>query len=118
MNSFSEELAKTSKAIYDVAGITPELFRPPYGLPYIRSEEYKNALSQYKTVLWNVDSMDSRVSGISSSEIATAVINKVKSKRNAIILFHNTSAREETARALPEIIEYLIDSGYTILSME
>ncbi|MHB1394770.1 MAG: polysaccharide deacetylase [Clostridia bacterium] len=116
--SFSEELAKTSKAIYDVAGITPELFRPPYGAPYIRSEEYKNALSQYKTVLWNVDSMDSRVSGINSSEIAAAVKSQVKSKRNAIILFHSTGAREETAKALPEIIQHLMDSGYTILSME
>lgn len=116
--SFSEELAKTSKAIYDVVGITPELFRPPYGVPYIRSEEYKNALSQYKTVLWNVDGMDSRVSGITSSEIAAEVKSQVKSRRNAIILLHSTGAREETARALPEIIQYLIDNGYTISSME
>jgi peptidoglycan/xylan/chitin deacetylase (PgdA/CDA1 family) len=118
VDNFSKELAKTSKAIYDVVGITPNLFRPPYGAPYIRGEEYKTALSQYKTVLWNVDSMDSRVKGINSGEIAVAVKRQVKGKRNAIILFHSTSAREETAKALPEIIQYLIDEGYTIASME
>ncbi len=118
VSSFTEELSKTSKAIYDVVGTAPNLFRPPYGAPYIRSQEYKNALSQYKTVLWNVDSMDSRVKGISSSQIASEVKGQLKNKQNAIILFHNTSARAETAKALPEIIQYLIDNEYTMLSIE
>ena len=51
-------------------------------------------------------------------EITAALKSQVKSKGNAIILFHSTSAREETAKALPEIIQYLIDNGYTILSVE
>lgn len=118
VKSFSEELEKTSKAIYDAVGITPKLFRPPYGAPYIRSQEYKDALSQYKTVLWNVDCMDSRVKGITSSRIAAEVKNQVKNKRNAIILFHSTSARGETAKALPEVIEYLLDNGYSISRFE
>ena len=118
VKNFSDELAKTSKAIYDAVGIDPKLFRPPYGAPYIRSQEYKDALAQYKIVLWNVDSMDSRVKGITGSGIAAAVIGQLKNKQNAIILFHSTSAREETAKALPEIIEYLMDNGYNILRLE
>ena len=118
VKKFSDELARTSKAIYDAVGITPELFRPPYGAPYIRGKEYKDALSEYKIVLWNVDSMDSRIKGITGSEIVAAVKNQLKNKNKAIILFHSTSAREETAKALPEIIEYLIDNGYSILRLE
>lgn len=118
VKKFSEELARTDKAIQDAVGITPKLFRPPYGAPYIRSKEYKDALSGYKTVLWNVDSMDSRVKGISSSEIAAAVKKQLKNKNKAIILFHSTSAREETAKALPEVIQYLIDNGYEIERLE
>lgn len=118
VKSFSEELVKTSKAIYDAVGIIPKLFRPPYGAPYIKSQEYKDALSEYKIVLWNVDSMDSRVKGITSTEIAATVKDQLKNKRNAIILFHSTSAREETAKALPEIIQYLIDNEYNITRLE
>lgn len=118
VKSFSDELSKTSNAIYDAVGIKPKLFRPPYGAPYIRSLEYKAALVQYKTVLWNVDSTDSRVKGITSDEIAAAVISQLKKKDNATILFHSTSAREETVKALPEIIEYLISNGYSISRLE
>lgn len=118
VKSFSNELARTSNEIYDAVAINTKLFRPPYGAPYIRSREYKAALSQYKIVLWNVDSMDSRVKNISGSEIATAVKDQLKNKSNAIILFHSTSARQETVKALPEIIEYLIDNGYSITRFE
>ncbi len=118
VKNFSDELARTSKAIYDAVGIMPKLFRPPYGAPYIRSQEYKAALAEYEIVLWNVDSMDSRIKGITSSEIAAAVKSQLKNKSKAIILFHSTSAKEETAKALPEIIEYLIDNGYSILRLE
>lgn len=118
VKKFSDELARTSKAIYDAVGIKTKLFRPPYGAPYIKSPEYKAALSGYKIVLWNVDSMDSRGKGITSSGIIEAVKSQVKNKRNAIILFHSTSAKKETVKALPEIIEYLIDNGYRILRLE
>jgi len=118
VKKFSDELARTSKVIYDAVGIKTKLFRPPYGAPYIKSPEYKAALSDYKIVLWNVDSMDSRVKGITGSEIIEAVKKQVKNKRNAIILFHSTSAKGETVKALPEIIEYLIDNGYSILRLE
>ncbi|HYE83147.1 MAG TPA: polysaccharide deacetylase family protein [Clostridia bacterium] len=118
VKSFSEELAKTAKAIYDAVGITPKLFRPPYGARYIKNQEYKDALSEYKTILWNVDSMDSRVKGITSTEIVDTVKEQLKSKRNATILFHSTSAREETAKALPEIIQYLIENEYSISKLE
>lgn len=118
VESFVQELAKTTKAIYDVTGITTRLFRPPYGAPYIRKQEYKDALAQYKIVLWNVDSMDSRVKGITSAAIAAEVKRQVQGKKEATILFHNTSAKEETAKALPEIIQYLLDNGYNIESLK
>jgi peptidoglycan/xylan/chitin deacetylase (PgdA/CDA1 family) len=118
VKNFSDELVRTTNAIYDAVGIKPKLFRPPYGAPYIRSREYKEALSQYKTVLWNVDSMDSRVKGITSSGIAASVKEQLKNKSNATILFHSTSARVETVKALPEIIEFLIDNGYSISILE
>lgn len=118
VNKFSEELGRTSKAIYSAVGIRTKLFRPPYGAPYIRGKDYKAALSDYKIVLWNVDSMDSRVKDITSSTIVETVKKQLKSKQKANILFHSTASRTETVKALPEIIEYLIDNGYSISRLE
>lgn len=118
VDKFSEELASTSKAIYSAVGIRTKLFRPPYGAPYIRGKDYKAALSGYRIVLWNVDSMDSRVKDITSSGIVEAVERQLKSKQKATILFHSTASRTETVKALPEIIEYLIDNGYSISRLE
>lgn len=115
---FSEELKKTSQVIADVTGKAPKLFRPPYGMNYIKSEAYQKALADYTVAGWNVDSMDSRSKDISSSQIVGYVKYQVKNKSKAIILLHNSASREETVKALPEIIEYLADSGYEILPLE
>lgn len=69
-------------------------------------------------MLWNVDSMDSRIKQITSSQIVESVERQLKGKRKATILFHSSSSRSETVKALPEVIEYLIDNGYTISCIE
>ena len=40
------------------------------------------------------------------------------SLESVIILFRSFRAWEEAAKALPEIIQYLIDEGHTILNIE
>ncbi|MFZ5353391.1 MAG: polysaccharide deacetylase family protein [Bacillota bacterium] len=114
INSFKEELKKTDELIYEVIKKDTRLFRPPYGATYIKSDEYKEALKNYKTVLWNVDSKDSSSKRLSSSEIFENVRNQVDGKSSAIIIMHDGGAREETIKALPDIIEYLLENGFDI----
>ncbi len=115
---FSEELKKTAQAIADITGKAPTLFRPPYGMNYIKGEAYQNVLKQYKVVGWNVDSMDSRSKDVDSSQILGNVRYQTKTKDKAIILMHNSATRGETVKALPQIIEFLADNGYELLPLE
>lgn len=112
------EIDKTNAAIYNAVGITTKLFRPPYGGTYIRSDIFKSVLNPYRTILWNIDSMDSKSISITSDEIIDSVINQVKNKKSAVIIMHDSSTHMETVKALPAIIKYLKDNGFVILPIE
>lgn len=114
-SSLKEEIDKTNKVLYEAAGITISLFRPPYGGTYIKRGELKAVLNPYRTILWNVDSMDSRSRDISSAEILNNIISQVKNKKSAVIIMHDSGTHMETAKALPDIIKYLKENGFTIL---
>lgn len=109
------EIDKTNEVIFNAVGIVPRLFRPPYGGTYIRNDKFKQVLSPYKTVLWNVDSMDSKSISIKSEYIISSVIEQVKNKRSAIIIMHDSGTHIETAKSLPAIIKYLLDNEFTLL---
>jgi peptidoglycan/xylan/chitin deacetylase (PgdA/CDA1 family) len=112
------EIDKTNTALYHAAGISTKLFRPPYGGTYIKKAELQAVLTPYKTILWNVDSMDSRSRTITRKEILNNVINQVKNKKSAVIIMHDSGTHIETAKALPDIIKYLKDNNFTILPVK
>ena len=91
-----------------MTGVTPTLFRCPYG-EY--DDHVINAVNSMgmTAVQWDVDSLDWK--GISAADIQKRVLSKVQP--GSIILFHN--AAENTPEALPGIIESLLADGYTIV---
>jgi len=108
------EIDKTNAAIFKAIGITTRLFRPPYGGPYIRKDMFQEVLKPYNTILWNVDSEDSKALNVSRDVILSNVKNQVKNKRSVIIIMHDSSTHIETAKALPDIIKYLKDNSFVI----
>lgn len=112
------EIEKTNAALYNAAGISTTLFRPPYGGPYIKKAEFQAVLTPYKTILWNVDSRDSQSRTIKAKEILNNVINQVKNKKSAVIIMHDSGTHIETAKALPDIIKHLKDNNFTILPVK
>ena len=102
------DITECNEKIAAVTGVTPTLFRCPYG------EYDDHVISAVRgmgmtLVQWNVDSLDWK--GISAEEIKTRVLKNVSP--GSIILFHN--AAENTPEALPGIIEALIADGYKIV---
>ena len=91
-----------------VTGRRPTLFRCPYG-------EYDDHVIQtltdmdMKTIQWDVDSLDWK--DLSAGEITQRVSSGVKP--GSIVLFHN--AAKHTPEALPSVIEYLLQNGYSIV---
>ena len=103
-----EEVQKCDEKIKAITGVTPNLFRAPYG-------DYNNdvigAMREmgHYTIQWDVDSLDWK--NLSAKEISDRVTSKVKP--GSIVLFHNAALN--TPAALPSIIEYLQKDGYKIV---
>ena len=102
------DITACNEKIAELTGVTPTLFRCPYG-EY--DDHVINAVNSMgmTAVQWDVDSLDWK--GISAAEIQKRVLSKVQP--GSIILFHN--AAENTPEALPGIIESLLADGYTIV---
>lgn len=102
------DITRCNEKIAAITGVTPTLFRCPYG-EY--DDHVINAVNSMgmTAIQWNVDSLDWK--GISAEEIKSRVLKNVSP--GSIVLFHN--AAENTPQALPGIIEGLIADGYTIV---
>ncbi len=101
-------ISSSCDKIEAVTGVRPTLFRCPYG-------EYDDHVIQavtdmdMKTIQWDVDSLDWKE--LSSGEILQRIKNSAAP--GSIVLFHN--AAKHTPEALPSVIEYLLQSGFSIV---
>ena len=102
------DLKSCNEKIEAITGVSPSLFRCPYG-EY--DDHVINAVNSIgmTAVQWDVDSLDWK--GLSAQEIEKRVLDKVQP--GSIVLFHN--AAENTPEALPGIIESLLNDGYSIV---
>lgn len=111
------ELERTEKALA-AFGVSPSyLFRPPYGaLTAPAAVEVANM--GYRLALWSIDSLDWR--GLSKEEVLNNVVPHIAPGR--VILQHSAGGPGEdlsgSVQALPEIIDYLRQQGYTFVTMD
>ncbi|OAA85729.1 polysaccharide deacetylase family protein [Clostridium coskatii] len=61
---------------------------------------------------WNAYDFDAEGRRKNADQLLEHVKRSVGSQQKVVILMHDTYGKEETARALPQIIEYLKDQGY------
>ena len=107
-NEIIANINACNEKIAAITGITPTLFRAPYG------EYDDNVISTINsmgihTIQWDVDSLDWK--DLSADEIYNRVTTRVQP--GSIVLFHNAALH--TPEALPSIIEFLIQNGYDIV---
>lgn len=102
------DLNTCSDKIEGITGVRPTLFRCPYG-EY--DDHVINAVRSIgvEPIQWDVDSLDWK--DLSAADITKRVTSKVQP--GSIVLFHN--AAKNTPAALPDIIEYLLQEGYTFV---
>ncbi len=100
------EIQSCNEKIAAVTGVTPTLFRCPYG-------DYNNAVVDtvnglgMNCVQWSVDSLDWK-----DNATADSICKRVTSKvcDGSIVLFHNDA--DHTPEALPSILKTLKEQGY------
>ena len=101
-------ISACNEKVASVTGVTPTLFRPPYG------EYDDHVISAVRSmgmepIQWDVDSLDWKE--IPADQITERVISRVNP--GSIVLFHNAAIH--TPEALPGIIEKLLQEGYTFV---
>jgi peptidoglycan/xylan/chitin deacetylase (PgdA/CDA1 family) len=110
------QLEKCDAFIQAISGVKPLISRAPGGTTGSFTSEYWAALRQegYKDIGWNVPSGDA--SSAKAAQIADNVIAQTKKNSflwsHAIVLMHDGVGHEETAAALPSIIEYFKNEGF------
>ncbi|MCM3129505.1 polysaccharide deacetylase family protein [Paenibacillus provencensis] len=104
---FWSQIKTTEEAIRLITGSRPQLVRAPGGTFGHFDQNYFDLMKQagYSVVDWNVDSGDSKRSGVPAAEIAQQA-TEVSTDKDLVILLHDGGNHAETVKALPEIIEY------------
>ncbi len=114
---------KTDKALKDVLGqdFSTRAIRFPGGQMTWSKKDPKGAEAVDKAlhekdwhqIDWNALSGDAEDGGHkNAAQLTQEAIKTIGNREKALILMHDTYGKEETAKALPAIIEYLKQKGY------
>lgn len=106
-----DDMTLMDQAMKQATGLTPLLFRPPYGVinPHLKKAIIKGG---YVPIGWSVRSMDTVIND------PQKLLNKVVSRLNpgAVFLFHDTGTA--TISVLPLFIEQAKAQGYQIARLD
>ncbi|MCA0758645.1 polysaccharide deacetylase [Paenibacillus sp. N4] len=111
---FADQVMKTDELIFKTTGVRTRLLRAPGGTYGNFDQGYFDALAEagYLVHDWNVDSGDSKRTGVPVSEII-ATVKGSKLADKLVVLLHDSTGHEASVKALPAIINYYKAKGYT-----
>ena len=115
--NFMEQIIKTDIAIKNVIGVRPFIIRAPGGTGGGKfTENFYSMIDEcgYVEHDWNVLTEDATPSRPNADAQVNNVLKYLGDTppRNVIILMHCNSDKQETVKALPQIIHFLRDWGY------
>lgn len=121
VDAYGEDMNKLHDFLYEVTGEECKIARFPGGSSNTISKVDMQELIMYLTEQgityydWNVSSGDAASSFVSASQIENNVLNNVWKYDSVMILMHDSSAKDTTVEALPNIIEKILESENTVL---
>lgn len=109
-----QEFAKTEQAfqIASSKAIGKPYFRPPYGARNQHVWDYAASLG-YQSIYWTVDALDWK-EGITPTQVKQRIYNHAQN--GAIVLMH--VGDDITPEILQEVINYLQDKNYALVTLE
>lgn len=107
-----EDIEKSHALIKEVTGVDASLIRPPNGHYSQQSLKVTEEMG-YKTIIWNIDSLDWKNPG--RDVIVERVMKRLKP--GGIILMHASDTPVQTAEALPILLEKIKAQGYEIVTV-
>ncbi|MNM14706.1 Peptidoglycan-N-acetylglucosamine deacetylase [compost metagenome] len=117
--NFWNQIKQTEEILKQITGERPRLVRAPGGTAGHFDDTYFNLMKQagYTVTDWTVDSGDSARRGVPAADIASASVANLKASR-VVLLLHDGSGHEESAKALPRIIEAYKAAGYSFRTLD
>jgi len=106
-NQIAEQINSTNKAIKNVIGQNPTVFRPPYGA---KNNQVSNAFD-LPVIMWTIDTLDWKYRD--ASKLLPMV--KKNMHNNAIILMHDIHS--STGDGLESVLKYLQAEGYEFVTV-
>jgi peptidoglycan/xylan/chitin deacetylase (PgdA/CDA1 family) len=126
LDTFTKDFQAAQEAIFSVTGEYPRLYRYAGGSLTARNYAGRSTRKQFDQYLWqqgiqyfdwNIDSGDARGGKVTVDSITGQTIRQLKTRQKAIILMHDFKYRQSTAKALPGIIETLLEKGYVFSTL-
>ena len=117
VESYLNDFAAAYEMVYQATGEYPTLFRFPGGsVNSYNRDTYTEIIQEMERrgfvyFDWNVSAEDAQ-NGITADEVYQNVLYTLGSKKNGVILMHDSNARDTTVEALPRIIETLQGKGF------
>ncbi len=117
LQSFLADFKKTDDILKDILGpyFSTRVIRCPGGhMSWKGMEPLDEYLKENNmaSIDWNALNADAQGKKKSASELVDYAIKSSEGKEMVVLLMHDTYGKEETAKALPEIIKYFKDNGY------
>lgn len=115
-----DEMLQAQEEIFKVTGYKSNILRFPFGCNNSRYKLKQNMVDMLHNhdlyiYDWNVDSGD----GINSKAPPEKLYkNSISNKPRAFVLMHASSINKNTTLALPAIIKYYKDNGYTFKTID
>jgi peptidoglycan/xylan/chitin deacetylase (PgdA/CDA1 family) len=122
VEAFSEDFKKTDEILTDILGpyFSTRVLRCPGG--YMSWKQMENLdvyleENELVSIDWNALNADAEGKRKNANELAEYAINSAAGKDIVVLLMHDTYGKEETAKALPTIIKYFKDNGYSFKTL-
>ena len=117
-NDFLWQILRTDETIHEILGVRPLIIRAPGGTFGNFTQEYWVTMKSHGYAVhdWNVCTNDATKENPDASqqvEYVDGQTNEMLKDNAANILMHCIESKEETVKALPEIISLLKEKGYS-----
>lgn len=117
MKAFKEDFDKNDKLLQDILGkyFSTRVIRCPGGyMSWKGMEPLDKYLDENNMVSidWTSLNADAEGKRKNAQELLDYAIKTSKGKEMVVLLMHDTYGKEETAKALPDLIKYFKDNGY------
>lgn len=113
---FADQFIKTDEIIKETIGVRPLIIRAPGGTAGVFNNDYWAIVDScgYAEYDWNASTEDATASVPNASKQVDNIVKQLKNYQpnTLIVLMHSKSGKEETAKALPALIDLLRNKGY------